>query len=58
MMHTWVQLKEECIIKDINHFVLALDAIIKAEGTYVPDHKHHNGHQQVIQKMVGGGAVG
>ena len=50
MMHTWVQLKEECIIKDINHFVLALDAIIKAEGTYIPDHKHHNGHRQVIQK--------
>ena len=57
-MHAWIQLKEECIIKNINHFVLVLDAIIKAEGTYVPDHKLHSGHRWVIQIMVLGWAVG
>ena len=58
MMHAWIQLKEEFIMKDINHFSLALGAIIKVKSTYVPDHKLHSGHRWVIQIMVLGWAVG
>ncbi len=57
MVDAWTQVPESRIIEDVDKFVVAIDAIIAAEGCYVSDKDLRNGHRKLMQKLVRGGAV-
>ena len=56
MVDAWEEVPEARILRDIDRFEEALDAIILAEGAYVPDKDLRNGHRKVMQRLVRGGA--
>ena len=57
MVAVWDLVPKKRIVEDVERFILTLEAIIKANGTYVSDKDLHNGHRKVMQRMVRGGAI-
>ena len=56
MVAAWDLVPEERIVEDVERFVTALEAIIAAKGAYVEDMDLRNGHREVMQRLVRGGA--
>ena len=56
MVSAWEEVPKFWIVADIEHFEVALDAIIAAGGAYVSDHDLCNGHRRGMRRLVLGGA--
>ena len=57
MTAAWELVRPERIVQDIDRFVVALDAIIAADGAYVEDFDLRDGHRKVMQRLVRGGSL-